>query len=333
MRKYSSTKEYLVSSHAVVISIPTILLWRVKIALRKKLAIGSVLCLSIFLIIISIIKVVAVHTIGTQVDTTWGIFWVQAEAAVAVIAVSITIFRSFFAADGSKNRPQQNPRLPRSATFYRKLGTQRTTSQIDLPAIPTTAFSCGTTITPDAEAHASKDMDLPIQETDILVTRDFSMQVVSKLKNVALRSFRVWNGWHVSRHNQKGAISHRTIHSGDTIATSRELSGNECMRVVFIWAVCLSQSYHRGMVLWFWFWGWFINNVGSLSLQGTSNSLYCIQIHTISCRDSGSIQGITYWHPTTTYQLDGHWVSFAATLPANTKGEAGKGEQWHSHPD
>lgn len=194
MGKYLSTKEYLVGSREVVISIPTVLLWRVKIALRKKLAIGSVLCLSIFLIIISIIKVAAVHTIGTQVDTTWGIFWVQAEAAVAVIAVSITVFRSFFVADGSKNRLQHNPRLPQSATFYRKLRTQRTPPQIDLPAIPTTAFSCGTTITPHVEAHVSEDMDLPMQETDILVTRDFSMQVVSELKDVALISFRLWNG-------------------------------------------------------------------------------------------------------------------------------------------
>lgn len=169
----------------VVISIPTILLWRVKIALRKKLAIGSVLCLSVFLIIICIIKVAAVHTIGTQVDTTWGIFWLQAEAAVAVIAVSATIFRSFFVADGFRNQPEHKPRLLQSPTSYKKLWTQRTTAHEDLPTIPSAAFSRGATITPSVEAHSSEDMALPMQETDILVTRDFSMQVVRKPEHIA----------------------------------------------------------------------------------------------------------------------------------------------------
>lgn len=169
----------------VVISIPTILLWRVKIALRKKLAIGSVLCLSVFLIIICIIKLAAISTIGTQVDTTWVFFWHQAEAAVAVIAVSITIFRSLFVADGARNQPKHKPRLPQSPTSYRKFWTQRTTPHVELPTIPSAAFSLGTMITPSVAAHSSEDMALPIQETDILVTRDFSMQVVREPKHIA----------------------------------------------------------------------------------------------------------------------------------------------------
>lgn len=143
----------------MLISIPTILLWRVKIALRKKLALASVLCLSIFLIIISIIKVAAAHTIGTQVDATWVIFWLQAEAAVAVIAVSITMFRSLFLADGSRNKPQYKPRPSQPPASYRKLWTRRDTSQVDSLTVPLATYSLGTAISPRVEA------------------RDFSMQV------------------------------------------------------------------------------------------------------------------------------------------------------------
>ncbi|MCJ1261250.1 hypothetical protein MMC22_001114, partial [Lobaria immixta] len=161
----------------MLISIPTILLWRVKIALRKKLALASVLCLSIFLIIISIIKVAAAHTIGTQVDATWVIFWLQAEAAVAVIAVSITMFRSLFLADGSRNKPQYKPRPSQPPASYRKLWTRRDTSQVDSLTVPLATYSLGTAISPRVEAHGSQDMALPMQDTNILVTRDFSMQV------------------------------------------------------------------------------------------------------------------------------------------------------------
>lgn len=176
MRKFSSTERHLMSSSEIVISIPTILLWRVKIALRKKLALASVLCLSIFLIIISIIKVAAAHTIGTQVDATWVIFWLQAEAAVAVIAVSITMFRSLFLADGSRNKPQYKPRPSQPPASYRKLWTRRDTSQVDSLTVPLATYSLGTAISPRVEA------------------RDFSMQVVRESDNLASSSLRLWNG-------------------------------------------------------------------------------------------------------------------------------------------
>lgn len=204
------------SSPQVVISIPIILLWRVKIALRKKLALGSILCLSVFLIIISIIKVAAANTIGSQVDTTWGVFWLQAEAAVAVIAVSITMFRSLFLADGSRNGQQHKPSFPQSPTSYKKLWTQRATPQANYPNMPSATFSFGTSTTPRAEAHGSEDIALPVEETDILVTRHFSTQVVREPKNV---SFKFVSGFerltrltHL-RHTRKRIIPYRTNHS------------------------------------------------------------------------------------------------------------------------
>lgn len=171
------------------------LLWRVKIALHKKLALGFLLCLSVFLIIICIIKVAAVHTIGSQVDTTWGVFWHQAEAAVAVIAVSLAMFRSLFVADGSKNLPQHKPRSPPLPTSYKKLRTKKTPPQIDLPTLPSATFSRGTMIASQArEPRGSEDVDLPMQSTGILVTQDFSSKVVRKSEPIAFR-FDLPLGW------------------------------------------------------------------------------------------------------------------------------------------
>ncbi|MCJ1246847.1 hypothetical protein MMC30_004056 [Trapelia coarctata] len=86
-------------SDVLLISIPVALLWRVRISLRRKLTLGAILCLSVFMIITCIIKVSAGNTINGQVDTTWVVFWYVAEAAIAVIMVSVTAFRSLFVTD------------------------------------------------------------------------------------------------------------------------------------------------------------------------------------------------------------------------------------------
>ena len=90
-----------------VISIPTALLWRVKIPLRKKLALASVLCVSIILMIISIVKVVQ-----GQGNVVGALFWVQVEAAGAVMLASLAMVRSLFVPYGSEpsRAQQQSPR-------------------------------------------------------------------------------------------------------------------------------------------------------------------------------------------------------------------------------
>jgi len=62
------------------------------------------------MIITSIIKISAGNIINGQIDTTWAVFWLQPEAAVAVMVVSISAFRALFIVDGSNDRkaPQQS---------------------------------------------------------------------------------------------------------------------------------------------------------------------------------------------------------------------------------
>ena len=79
-----------------VVSIPVALLWRSQIALRRKLALGAILCLSIFTVIVCIIRAVGSDISSGQVDLPWLNLWLQIEAGIAVIIVSVTAYRSLF---------------------------------------------------------------------------------------------------------------------------------------------------------------------------------------------------------------------------------------------
>ncbi|KAL9117085.1 MAG: hypothetical protein Q9187_006382 [Circinaria calcarea] len=106
----------------------------------------------LLLIVISIIKVAAVNTIGKQVDTTWGIFWLQAEASIAVMVVSLAVFRSLFVPDTSRvsDEPKGSPITTRTRNSFNKLWrtrkpqdslTQDSLPQDGLPSVPLATFS------------------------------------------------------------------------------------------------------------------------------------------------------------------------------------------------
>ncbi|KAM0795877.1 hypothetical protein BDR22DRAFT_893718 [Usnea florida] len=82
----------------LIVTIPVSILWNVRINIRHKLGIGAVLCLSIVMIVISIINTSSIHTSGDFFDLVWKLFWQQVEACSAVIVVSLTAFRSIFIA-------------------------------------------------------------------------------------------------------------------------------------------------------------------------------------------------------------------------------------------
>ncbi len=161
-----------------VISIPVVLLWNVKMTIRRKLALWGILCLSIFTAITAVIKVAGGNINHGQVDSAWAIFWLQAEAAVAIIVVSITAFRALFVAHRASK--QQSP-------AYRSSGSRSVWSKIvrrrdDLPATPAPAHTGARTYirhSPYAGSlDGSRDMELPLQGPGILVTHDISSDKV-----------------------------------------------------------------------------------------------------------------------------------------------------------
>ncbi|KAI4219626.1 MAG: hypothetical protein LQ349_008303 [Xanthoria aureola] len=100
----------------LIIIIPVALLWRVRISLRRKILLMFILGLSIFMIIVSIVRIAGARFPNGSVDSAWVVFWLQLEAAVAVIIVSITSYRSLFVKDKSTDNNKKSPRDLRSTT-------------------------------------------------------------------------------------------------------------------------------------------------------------------------------------------------------------------------
>lgn len=123
--------------------IPIHLLWHIQINLRQKIILAATLCLSIVMIIITIVRMSKIRIGPTQTDIIWEVFWHEIEACTAVIMVSISAFRSIFVAHNS--RQQQNRKrvwymskknLLRSALHRKKLRSDSSEEVNKLPEIP-----------------------------------------------------------------------------------------------------------------------------------------------------------------------------------------------------
>lgn len=126
----------------LVLVIPIHLLWHIQINLRQKIIIGTSLCLSIVMIIITIIRMSKIRIGPTQTDIIWEVFWHEVEACTAVIMVSVSAFRYVFVAHESRQAPNRKrvwymskKNLLRSALRRKKLRSD--SEEMDrLPDIP-----------------------------------------------------------------------------------------------------------------------------------------------------------------------------------------------------
>ena len=162
-----------------LISIPVLLLWNVQINIRRKLILGGILCLSIFMIILAIVRVSTGKSNNGQVDSAWVIFWLQAEACVALIVVSVSAFRALYMAQQeTKYRYQRSP-WQKSKDSQAKLWTANIRNEKSLPNISSPAHACvRTQINHSFDERSydpmTGDIELPLQGTGILVTHDMS---------------------------------------------------------------------------------------------------------------------------------------------------------------
>ncbi|KAI4202141.1 MAG: hypothetical protein LQ350_002808 [Teloschistes chrysophthalmus] len=127
-------------SDAFIISIPIALLWRVQIDMRRKIGLTTMLCLSVFTIITAIVRISGGNTVDGQVDSSWVIFWLQMEAAVAVMAASVAAYRALFVSERSQ-KPAGSPQYTSSSRFAanfrrRRSGSKETKTSISLPTLP-----------------------------------------------------------------------------------------------------------------------------------------------------------------------------------------------------
>ncbi len=100
-----------------MVIIPIRLLWKVQMKPKQKFGLGFFLCLSVFMMMVAIVRISALRTKAPlapgmtidAIDPTWKLFWQQTEASIAVLMVSFTAFRSFFVTDTSRYPRERVP--------------------------------------------------------------------------------------------------------------------------------------------------------------------------------------------------------------------------------
>ena len=94
------------------------------------------------MIILAIVRVSGIHVRQKDnVDIVWDIFWLQVEAAIAVIMVSITAFRSMLGIKALKAREKRERNWldscrPKVLDRYFKKSTPNRSELAELPSIP-----------------------------------------------------------------------------------------------------------------------------------------------------------------------------------------------------
>ena len=105
-----------------------------QIDIRRKLALGGILCLSICTIIISIIRLAGGGSGNGGIDTAWVLFWYDIEAAIAIIIVSVTAFRALFVAHKAMKYRSPAENASTSWNFWsRKSKGSRSKEPLEMP--------------------------------------------------------------------------------------------------------------------------------------------------------------------------------------------------------
>lgn len=88
--------------------VPVLLLWKANIKLRQKTLLGFFLCLSISMVMISLVRISGLRAHRDIFDVQWAIFWTQVEATVATITVSVTAFRQLLGIKAQRARENRD---------------------------------------------------------------------------------------------------------------------------------------------------------------------------------------------------------------------------------
>lgn len=76
-------------------SIPILLLHKIRIDIQRKLTIGIITCLSVFMIAIALIRAISFNIVGST-SHWWITFWIHLEASVSIISACPIAYRNLF---------------------------------------------------------------------------------------------------------------------------------------------------------------------------------------------------------------------------------------------
>ncbi|KAL3481033.1 hypothetical protein BJX99DRAFT_254012 [Aspergillus californicus] len=114
-----------ISTDLLIISIPVLMLWRLRIPLRKKILLMGLFSLTILVIVIALVRVTVNNL---TLDIAWLFFWSFLEVATAIIVACLASFRQLFVShnnqttynnqqDDTTSRPSQQKRNSGSLMF------------------------------------------------------------------------------------------------------------------------------------------------------------------------------------------------------------------------
>ncbi|KAK8182952.1 hypothetical protein BC567DRAFT_221263 [Phyllosticta citribraziliensis] len=109
----------------LVVTFPIKILSKSQMDRGQKFGLGAFLCLSIVMILITLVRVLgAIRKGESQLDVTWEIFWQSMEGCAAIIAASATVFRTVFLR--SKHASEERRRYPEDKQESVESGSEST---------------------------------------------------------------------------------------------------------------------------------------------------------------------------------------------------------------
>lgn len=97
-----------VSSDLAILSIPIRMLWKVRMGIRRKLALGGIFCLVMITMAVAIVRFAVVYG-HAQPEESWLYFWNTVENTIAIIIACLASFRALF------KREERHSPLPKNA--------------------------------------------------------------------------------------------------------------------------------------------------------------------------------------------------------------------------
>ncbi|KAI4155822.1 MAG: hypothetical protein LQ340_000729 [Diploschistes diacapsis] len=143
----------------LILSIPIIMLWRVRISFRRKLALVGIFSLTVIVIVLAIIRVSLVYNPDKNVDATWLYMWSNIEIQVSLIVSCLASFRQLFVKSNDPGIPKITNQ---SSTWWHG---------------PLSMFSSSNTHRSVSSESGSKDKIMPMDT--IYVTRNMGQSVAT----------------------------------------------------------------------------------------------------------------------------------------------------------
>jgi len=126
------SQELIQVNHIIsVISIPVRLLRQAQFSMRQKISIGVVLCLSVFMIAIAMVRGISTRVYGSY-DQVWDSLWFEIEACVSVLMVSMTAFRTLFVMPKRSQRKRPSDESP----LWKKITSNKKGKKQDMSLLP-----------------------------------------------------------------------------------------------------------------------------------------------------------------------------------------------------